>query len=218
MHRMIIKAVIFLLTVIALICVWPLKLINREMENKSKAAVYYDSSPINDKNVYRQDFIPEQEYIESISIQLNRDATMNLKNEGILILTLYNEKDEICARISEPVKNITDKDYYALMLNTRVSQNKSYYFTISVNECEGTGPTIKYGNIKDIGLNENSLIYFDGTEYPQFSTVCIYHYKTDLTIWDILTYYSFVLFLAMYLICEGSENMLYYREKFLRSK
>ena len=214
MHRMIIKTGVILLAVVAMICVWPLKLISREVENKSKAAVYYDSSPITDHNPYRQDFVPAQKYLESISVQLNRDTTMSLENEGVLTITLFNENNEVCASTSEPVKNITNKDYYAFELNTRVSRSETYYYTITVSECEGTGPTIRYGNTNEIGLNENTIISFDGTEYPQFSTVCIYHYKTDLTIWDILTYYSFVLLLALLLICEGPRDMLYYREKF----
>ncbi len=213
-----IKIGIVLLTVIAMLGIWPGKLIKREVENKSNATTYYDTSPITENNCYRQNFIPEQEYIESISIQLNRESTMNLKNEGILKIKLYNENDDICAETSEEVKKITNKDYYAFTLNTRVNPNRPYYFTILVSECEEAGPTIKYGNIKDIGLDENTSIYFDATDYPQFSTVCIYRYKADLTIWDILTCYSFTVFLAMFIICEGSFNMLYYKKNFLRRK
>ena len=218
MRGKIIKIGIVLLTVIAMLGIWPGKLIKREVENKSNATTYYDTSPITENNCYRQNFIPKQKYIESISIQLNRDSTMNLTNEGILTIRLYNENDEVCAETSEEVKKIVNKDYYALTLNTRVEPDRPYYFTISVRGCEGAGPTIKYGNISEIGLEENTSIYFDATDYPQFSTVCIYQYKIDLTLWDVLTYYSFILFIAMLFICEGSFNMLYYREKFLRSK
>ena len=210
--RRVIMVVILLLAMVGMIGIWPLGIVTRETESKSKAATYYNSSAISEGKIYKQEFIPKENYIEGISIQLNRDSTMKLQSEGTTTLILYNENGEICAQKTELTKDVTNKDYFEFLMNTSVTSGDMYYFTVMVAGCAGDGPNVRFGNRADIGMEENISINVNNTDFPQYSTVCIYHYRTNLKIWDILTYYSLILFVVSFFVCDDVSGMVYYRE------
>ena len=148
--------------------------------------------------MYTQSFLPKENFITSISIQLNRHNTCQKGHEGMVTFTLTDENDNIIFQTVEQTNNVKSKDYFEFSVNKKVNKGDIYFYTIKVEDCESEGPTVRFGEYTDIGLTENQILYYAGNEFPQYSTVAIYRYKGDLSILDIFIYASLFLFLITF--------------------
>jgi len=198
MIKKIIIIAVSTLAIAGMLCVFPLGLIKKDSESIARANKYYDSGYIKDNIIYSQSFIPKENYIKSISIQMNRDNTFEKGLEGNTTFTLSDEFGNTIQQVVEPTSNITNKNYFEFVLNSQVIKGNKYVYSIMVEGCESEGPTVRFGEYTDIGLTENQILYYAGNEFPQYSTVAIYRYKGDLSILDLFTYASLFLFLITF--------------------
>ena len=196
MKKNLIRIGIFLAIIGCMIAVWPLGVITKESESKSKAAIYEDSGPIKDAVDYKQTFIPKENYIETISIQMNRDNTFQKGYEGKVLFTLTDENDEVISQTVTEVNQIINKDYSEFEINASVKKGQLYTYTVVVTECESEGPSVRFGDRVDIGLEENQILSYGGTDFPAYSTVALYRYRTELAWWDILQFDAILLFVT----------------------
>lgn len=198
MKRKIIIITVIVISILGMLCIYPFGVIKKNSESIAKAAKYYDSGFIKDDIVYTQSFLPKENFITSISIQLNRDNTFQKGHEGMVTFTLTDENDNIIFQTVEQTNNVKSKDYFEFSVNKKVNKGDIYFYTIKVEDCESEGPTVRFGEYTDIGLTENQILYYAGNEFPQYSTVAIYRYKGDLSILDIFIYASLFLFLITF--------------------
>ena len=207
MKKNLIRIGILIVTIGCMLSIWPLGVIMKETESKSKAALYYNSGPIKDAVVFKQTFIPKHNYIESISIQMNRDNTFEKGHEGEVLFVLKDENEITLSKSVTDLNQVTNKDYYEFVTKTFVKKGKKHTYTIQVTECESEGPSVRFGDSMDIELEENQLLSYGGADFPEYSTVALYRYRGELGIWDVLQFETILLFIAsLFLFQINREN------------
>lgn len=176
MTKKIINGLIIIVTIAAMVIVWPAGLLMQEYSNRSDAGEYLESAYIKGEHTYIQTFVPEQGYLKSISIQISRDNTFQRGAEGTLTFSLYDEKDQLINSSTQELNTVINKDYQEFTIEKKVEKGSEHYFEVTAAGSESEGPAVRLIAKESNDLTENQLVIFGGEEYPQFSTIAVYTY------------------------------------------
>lgn len=188
---------IVLISFLAMLCVWPLGFVKETESFRSEAGYYYDSGFIKDDKTYTQEFVSRYSYIEKIGIQLSRKNTFQHGAEGDITFSLYDVDNTLLRTISAPISEIESEDYHEFTVKSKVLKGETYHYKIEIKNCESEGPTIKFWETNNVGLIENKVVHYAGTDFPQYATVSSYTYRTELGIDDVLLYYAWIVTIAL---------------------
>ncbi len=125
--------------------------------------------------------------------------------------TLYNLQNQKIAVASKSVNVFENDVYHKLIFDTDVESGEQYYFAIQLVDCQNEGIRVLYGENRKIGLEENKEAYLGGRKLPEYSTMAIYGYRTDLSI-DKIAMYD-IWFVMMAFIADDFLVKLVKKEK-----
>lgn len=206
-----------LAAVVCMACIWPIGVISLEKTSKSRATDYLLSGYVKDGVTYGQFFIPAYEYLDGIMIKIVRGAAAAPEEEGKLTLTLYDASDMPAASVTEPVGAFEDKNYHMLPLGVKVEKGSQYYYTIEVTDCKNEGVQVLFADTGRVELAENTVLSYDGQNFPMYSTMAVYQYQTALGIENIAMYDAWIVMIALLVLYgTGSKTDRQYRRSNLR--
>lgn len=144
-----------------------------------------------------QEFVPQHDYITSISFVLNREG--GRISEGTVIFKLFDGAVQLLKEIEIPMSEITDGGFTEAVLNMRVKSGGTYYYRMEVEAVGEKGPRLEYRSLSGCGPLENRTFYYGSTVMEDCSPVSRITYQVPLEAEQIAAYAAFLIFLGLLL-------------------
>lgn len=144
-----------------------------------------------------QQFRADYGHLTSLEIILHKPDSAT----GSVRVAVYDENGSMYAESYRELAALRSDVYETFELNAELMPGNLYYFQIEVlNEGEDA-PTFVYRPLILDRIDENQVLYYDGTVIEGASGACRYLYRLPLTKLQVGCYMAFCLFAAL---CSGS--------------
>lgn len=144
-----------------------------------------------------QEFVPQHDFITSISFVLNREGGQIA--EGVVVFKLFDAAVQLLEEVKISMEDITDGGFTEVVLNRRVKAGETCFYRIEVEEVNGKGPRLEYRSLSGCGPLENRTFYYGSTVMEDSSPVSRITYQVPLEAEQVLTYAAFLVFLGLLL-------------------
>lgn len=174
-NNMLLITILFISLVIVVL-IWNTESLKSEKTVKTDATYSYESGLVKDNIVYQQLFSPCNSELKKIAIQISK---MEAGEGGKLGFSIFDNNNNCIFNSENLLSEIPDKQYYEIDVNLKLSTNEQYYYQISAKECSGKGIRVRFGDIKNINLTEQSGINYSNEFFSQYSSFAKYIYLEE---------------------------------------
>lgn len=192
--KRLISYLIFACALISMLCIWPFGLVRREVVNESHRTTYDRTGQIVEGGAIIQEFVPQYDYLESISLYLSKG--WGQASEGEFSFQLYNENLEVIDSFTQDIALVEEETYYDIKIEQSVEAGKTYYYRIDCSNYGDMAPSLYLAQ----GPIENVRIYYGAGVMEGFQAANRYIYGAKLIWHQVLVYDIFILLMALMLI------------------
>lgn len=195
----IIQMLILLLTVILMLCIYPLRMIRENTESAAGGdRAYAVSEKLEQGTLCKQELVMQQDYCKSISVALALHD--NEKKDGSVIFSLYN-KEKCIIRKKIPLSDFADAEYCEISINKWIRKGSSCFYTLAAENCGNNVPAL-YMTQDPSQCTPGNVLLTIGNHVQSGQSVDRIRYQKSLRIYNTMMLWAFLILLDL-LLMEG---------------